>query len=195
MNDQTPSLAEPIDATPAPVATTHPSARDYVLAIIIALVGALFGIVGAFIQELRGGGLFVPFVAGPIIEEAVKPTGVYYLQARKPHLLRSQRFTAMLSGLSGLVFGLVESTIYVFVYISQPGHGIIIFRYTVDVALHTVCSFIVGLGINQRLIDSAEGKVPFLDGSRRYYITAIAIHAVFNITVTVLSLTDTWNFK
>ncbi len=186
----------PPEATNGPVASPKPPGiKGYAFAVAMAVAGGLLGIIGAFIQELRGANLFLGFLAAPVVEEALKPAGVYILQVKWPRLLPNQLFTATLSGISGMVFGLVESTVYVKVYFPHHSHALVVFRYTVDVGLHTLCSFIVGLGINQRLIDSAEGKVPFLQGSRVYYITAIAIHSLFNITVVALIALGVWDIR
>ena len=58
---------------------------------MVALIGGLLGIVGAVVQEVfSGGGLPAIFVGAPIIEEFMKPTGVYLLLLFFPFLLRSQ---------------------------------------------------------------------------------------------------------
>ena len=185
----------PVPAPDSPVLETPPAkpspagVAGVVFAIGMALLGGLLGILGALAQEIRGAGALGPFLGGPVIEEALKPVGLYILLIWWPQLVSKRLPTACLAALSGLSFGLIESTIYLFVYVPHHTHAFFVFRYTVDVAVHTLCSFIVGLGINRSLIDSAMGRIPFLQGSRRYYVTAILIHAGFNVTVTVLDVT------
>lgn len=187
--------------TPTIVTAGHPDApgpihlalAQWAFVVTVALSGGLLGILGAFIQELRASFNVIGLVAAaPIIEEAVKPAAIYYLQARHPHLLRNQFMTACLSGLSGLSFGLLESLVYIYVYVDDPSPSFIIIRLALTPLLHAFFSFIVGWGINQRLIDSANGKVPFLDGSKRYYVTAMALHATYNLTVMILAITGAW---
>ncbi len=87
--------------------------RDHSLAAFFAIAGGLLGILGAVIEEARAGFL-VPFVAAPIIEEALKPCGVYFLLGKWPRLLRSQLYTAYLAALGGLSFAVIENLVYLF---------------------------------------------------------------------------------
>ena len=163
----------------------------YILAPLIAITGGIFGILTAAAEEIKYIGYFGPFIAAPIVEEAIKPVGVYILLAKKPAALRGQPYTAFLSSLAGLSFGIVESVIYVML----PTQGdllknrelFVIWRFTVCLLLHAGCSFIVGHGINHRLAASIRGDIPFLKGNWKYFLTAMSIHAAYNITVTVLS--------
>jgi len=159
------------------------------LAISLALVGGVLGIAGAFVQELRAGGLLLlPFLGAPIIEEGVKPIGVYILLMRWPHLLRGQLYTAALAGLAGLVFGVLESLVYVKLYVSNPSDAFVVYRFTVPLALHAVGSFLVGLGINSGVLAWAKGEAAMPKAGRNLFITAVTLHAVFNITGFVLAV-------
>ncbi len=144
---------------------------------------------GAFVQELRSGGaLLLPFVGAPIIEESLKPLGVYVLLVRWPHVLRSQLYTAFLAALSGLSFGIIESTL--FVTLSGPDHPdwFLTYRFTAPLLMHSVASLIVGLGINRGLLDWATGRGSFPRRSRNAYVTAMVLHALFNVTAVSLTL-------
>ena len=169
------------------------SLQRHSLAVSLALLGGVLGVMGAFFQEFRGGGLLVPFVGAPIIEEALKPTGVYLLLVRWPHVLRSQLYTAGLGALAGLCFGFIESAVYVSLYVPEHTSRFVLYRFTVGPFVHTLTSFIVGFGINQRLLASVRGEIPLLAGNRKFFITGIVLHSLFNITVTVLSLTGVLN--
>ncbi len=169
----------------------QPMRKWYLLAPLIAITGGLFGILTAAVEEGKYAGYFGPFIAAPLIEEALKPVGVYFLLAKKPLALLSQRYTAFLSGLAGLSFGVVESFVYVGIYARlaeiENMDLFILWRFTVCLLLHTSCSFIVGWGINQRLLASVKGEIPFLKGNWPYFVIPIAIHAAYNITVTIVS--------
>jgi RsiW-degrading membrane proteinase PrsW (M82 family) len=163
----------------------------YILAPLIAITGGLFAILTSAAEEIKYIGYFGPFIAAPIVEEAIKPTGVYFLLAKKPASLRSPRYTAFLAALAGLSFGIIESIIYV----TFPHKGVeimnwqlfVIWRFTVCLVLHTGCSFLVGHGINQQLLASVKGDIPFLKGNWKYFIIPMSVHAVYNIGVTVLT--------
>ncbi|MBI4295031.1 MAG: PrsW family intramembrane metalloprotease [Chloroflexi bacterium] len=161
--------------------------RGYLLAIGLALAGGAFGIFGAFVQELQAGPL-VAFIGAPIIEESLKPAGVYLLLARWPHLLRNQLHTASLSALGGVAFSLIETIIYLYAYFPEHRGSLAIYRLSLALPLHTIASFIFGLGINQRLLASVKGEIPFLSVGKRFFFTAMALHAAYNIAVTIAQI-------
>jgi RsiW-degrading membrane proteinase PrsW (M82 family) len=153
----------------------------------------VLGVLGAAVQEVQAGA-FV-FVAAGIIEEALKPSGIYILLVRWPHLLADRYYTACLTALSGLVFGLIEAAVYILVYFPEGGPGFVSYRLTVPLVMHTAASFIFGLGIKRELVDWANGLVPFPKDSKRYMLTAMALHAGFNLAVVVLALAGLLPFE
>lgn len=171
----------------APTPRAH-SPLWYVFAVIVAIAGGALGIPGAVIQEIRAGGfLLLPIVGAPVIEEALKPTGVYILLVRWPFVLRGRLFTAFLSALGGLTFGVVEAFVYVTVYVDNPPDWFVTYRFTLPLVVHTTGSFIVGLAINRSLVDWAQGRAPLPKRSRNLYFTAMALHGIFNTVAIVLS--------
>ena len=181
---------------PAPTDPAHPvSPLWYVFAVLVAVAGGVLGIMGAVIQEVRAGGwLLLPILGAPVIEEALKPAGVYILLARWPFVLRSQWFTAFLSALGGLTFGVLEAFVYVSVYADNPPDWFVTYRFTLPLVLHTTGSFIVGLAINRSLVDWAQGRAPLPKRSRNLYFTAMAIHGIFNAIAVTLSISGVLDF-
>ncbi len=151
------------------------------LALVIAAGGGVLGILGAIIQELSQGSLLVAFVAAPMIEEVMKPSGVYLLLVRWPKVLTSRIYTALLAAVGGLVFGIVENIIYLQFYFPQHTQTLVVFRYSACLTLHVVCSFILGFGINQKLLASVRGEMPFLKGNKKFFFVPMIIHGLFNI--------------
>jgi hypothetical protein len=189
--DEATSLAS-IHAAPSP---PRANAGHYLAAILLALIGGVLGIIGAFVQELRAGlSPLILVVGAPIIEEVLKPAGVYIGLWRWPFVYRSQFWTAFLAALGGLVFGLVESLIYVTVYNPDGSDAFVLYRFTVTIALHAVASFTFGWGINQRLLDWAAGRARLPIASRNAFIAAILLHALYNLTAVILSLAGVLNF-
>jgi hypothetical protein len=185
----------PRAAAPAPARTGRAPAYQYFLAFFMAVIGGLLGIIGALFQELQTTNfLLLPFIGAPIIEEALKPSGLYLMLLWWPRALSNQLFTAVLSGISGLIFGIIESLVYVAVYVEDPSNEFIIYRFTVTLALHTLASFVVGLGINVRVLDWAAGRSPLPRSSRNYYIAGVTIHAVYNTLAIVLSVAGVLDF-
>lgn len=163
-------------------------------------MGGVFGIPAAAYNELLHGSALVAFVGAPIIEESLKPAGLYLLLAKYPKTLRNRLYTAFLGGLGGLSFGLIESTLYVHVYYryldegnGEPSPSFVLWRYTVCVGLHVLCSSIFALGINERLLASVKGETKFLSTGKRFFFTAIILHALYNVAAVVVEATmDPW---
>ncbi|MBM3926747.1 MAG: PrsW family intramembrane metalloprotease [SAR202 cluster bacterium] len=183
-----PSDVPPPEAPPpSPLRPPRGGPPALAFAIALALLGGVFGIVAAIVQEAQAG-ILVAFVGAPIIEEFVKPSGVYALLVWWPHLLKNRLFTAALAACGGLAFGYIESLVYIKVYIVDPSPEYVLFRLTVTPAMHVTASFIFGMGINQGAIDSIHGKKPLLQGSRKWFIAAIILHALYNIGATIISV-------
>lgn len=189
---ETPTTPTTPAAPQARVALSWPAASlAWPMAIFVAALGGLLGIFGAVFEELRAGGI----IGAPIIEEVMKPAGVFIIMAAWPATLRSHRDTALLSAVGGLVFGLIESLIYVTLYYPDAGDGFVLFRFTVPVTMHGVCSLIMGSGLDRSVFDWAGGKAPFPKLTKRRYITAAGIHYAYNITVVVLAVTGILRFS
>jgi hypothetical protein len=183
--------------TGIPVAEADRPPRIFldVLAIVLALMGGLFGIVGALVNEFQaGGGILLAIAGAPIIEEAMKPAGIYILLVRWPRALRGQLHTATLTTLSALSFGLVESFVYVTLYHPGGGDDYALFRFTVPVATHMLASFVVGLGLTRGLIDWAEGRAPLPKATRNFYLAGVALHAAYNISALALTFAGVLDF-
>jgi len=130
----------------------------------------------------------VIFIGAPIIEELFKPIGVYLGQVWFPQTLRNRIYVALLCALGGVVFGLIESWVYVNIYVDDPSDAYTQFRYTVPVALHAAASFIVGLGLTQAVVHWVNGRAKLPKSSRNFYIGGVLLHAVYNTSVVILSI-------
>ena len=193
---ETPSAgpSPPEDAAEGPA---RAPAYQYLLAILLAIVGGFLGIIGAIIQELQSTTTYIllPFLGAPIIEEALKPSGIYLALLWWPRALTSQIFTALLCALSGVVFGVIESFVYVTLYVEDPSDEFVVFRFSVPLGLHATCSFLVGLGLNQQVIDWAAGRSKLPRASRNFFIAAVALHAAYNTMAVILSLSGILDFE
>ncbi|MEK7248144.1 MAG: PrsW family glutamic-type intramembrane protease [Chloroflexota bacterium] len=164
--------------------------------VLLALIGGVLGIAGSLFGEVAsiGGFFLLPFIGAPIIEEAFKPIGVYLGLARWPNALRNQLYVAILCAVSGIVFGLLESTMYVFVYAPDEADSYVAFRYTVPVALHAVASFTVGLGLSRGVVDWVTRGTPIPKQARKFYFAGVTIHAIYNTTVIALAIAGVLDF-
>ncbi len=157
------------------------SFRWRLLAVLIAAGGGFLGVLGAIIQEWSQGSLLVAFVAAPMIEEVMKPCGVYLLLARWPETLTGRLYTALLAAVGGLSFALIENIIYLQFYFPEHTQTLVVFRYSACLTMHMVCSFILGFGINQKLLASVRGEIPLLQGNKKFFFIPMIIHSLFNI--------------
>jgi RsiW-degrading membrane proteinase PrsW (M82 family) len=187
--------AEPVEPPQPATRVAAPSALPRVgplglfFGLLVALIGGFFGIFGAIVQESRNPGLFLVIVLGaPIIEEALKPSGVYLLQVLWPRLVLGRLHAAILAAIGGLTFGIIEALTYVFVYTNDPPGWFVTYRFTLPLVLHTTGSFLVGLGITRQLITWAQQGGPVPKSSRNLYLTAVGIHAIYNTVAVVLSV-------
>ncbi len=184
-------MDEPLEIEQRLAPPTPPTvfAAQQLFAIALAVLGGVFGILGAFIQEARAGGfVLIIFLGAPIIEEALKPSGVYLLLLRWPRVLLGRFHTGFLAMLGGLSFGAIESLVYVTIYVDDPPDWFVLYRFTVTLALHGVASFIVGLGLDRGVLDWAAGRAPLPKFTRNAYIAAIGLHAVYNTTAFALGI-------
>ena len=155
-------------------------------AFLVAAGGGVLGVLGAIIQELSQASLLLIFVAAPMIEEVMKPSGVYLLLALRSEVLTSRIYTALLSALGGLSFAVVENIIYLHFYFPEHTPTLVVFRYSACLSMHMVCSFIVGFGVNQKLLASVRGEIPFLQGNKKFFIIPMIMHSLFNIMAVLL---------
>ncbi|HWC30324.1 MAG TPA: PrsW family glutamic-type intramembrane protease, partial [Dehalococcoidia bacterium] len=137
-------------------------------AVIVTVLGCIIAIPGVVFQELQAGG-FGPIFAAPIIEEAMKPAGIYILMLRWPKALLGRAHTAFLAGVAGLTFGLIESLVYVTLYFPDEGSDFVLFRFTVPLLMHVTASTIVGWGLSRTVIDWAAGRAAFPKTTRNFY--------------------------
>jgi hypothetical protein len=172
-----------------PAIDTRRTPPRYLAAFALALVGGVFGIVGAFVEEVRAGfSPLIPVVGAPIIEEILKPSGLYVVVARWPRLFDRQLYISFLAALGGLTFGLIESAVYATVYVDHPSHAFLLFRFTVPVMLHVTASFIAGWGIRPELWRWANSGGKFPKVSRNAFLAAMALHATYNAVVIALAI-------
>lgn len=183
---------QPVSEGPAAAAEPKPNSPGLQLwALTLALFGGVLGIIGALVQEIQSFaslGVILIVLGAPIIEEVLKPSGIYILLVRWPHALRGRLHTASLTAISGLVFGYIESLVYITIYYPEGGDTFVLFRLTVTPAMHMIASFLVGLGLSTALVDWANGRAPLPKSSRKFFMAGIGLHAAYNGTAVILSV-------
>lgn len=147
--------------------------------------GGLVAIPAAFQGEIFGG-LLVVWLWAPIIEEILKPGGIYLLLLKWPGSISNRLWAGISGACAGLAFGLVESLIYVTVYFSNPTQEEVLIRFTVPVTMHVVASSIFAMGITLRIPRSLKQGVSLPVSSWGFFLIAIVLHSSYNISVSVL---------
>ena len=206
-------FAPGIEVPPKPPPPPPTFLQRHTVTIGLALLGGVFAVLGAFIEEMRGGGgIFLAVVLAPVIEEVLKPIGVIWVLEKRPHYLLSRVHVVVLCVVGALVFATLENLLYIHVHwplqqataeqveISGRGPGpepgaaetaqrasFIRFRFTACTALHVLASAIVGLGLGRQLIRMRREKSDFdLERSLSFLIAAIVLHGTYNATVFIL---------
>ena len=122
----------------------------------------------------------------------MKPSGVFLLLGKWPQALFSRRYTAFLSALGGLAFATIENLVYLNIYFPEHSQSLVLWRWFVTLPLHVSLSFIVGFGINQRLVASVKGQIPFLQGNRVFFAIPIVLHGMYNLFAYLLETRWHW---
>lgn len=164
------------------------AARSWSITLLLAAVAGPWAIVGAF---WGSGETLFSFLAliifGPVIEETMKVAAASYVVEKKPFLFRS-RFQIVVCALaSGFAFAALENGLYLVIYFPDPPEALVIWRWTICVALHMGCSLIAGLGLMRIWKDiwvrRARARLTL---GFPYLLTAVVLHGAYNGLVVVL---------
>lgn len=61
-----------------------------------------------------------------------------------------------------------------------------VFRYSAGLTMYVVGSFILGFGINQKLLSLVRGENPLLKGNKKFFIIPMVVYSLFNIMAVLL---------
>ncbi len=166
------------------------------LALVLAVLGGFMALAGALVTEFQSGsvGIILVAIGAPVIEEALKPSGIYLLLVRWPFALRSRFHSGLLCAISGAVFGVIESLIYTELYFPEGGENFVLFRFTVTPTMHAVASFLVGFGLSKATLDWAVGKQPLPRATRNFFLAGVGVHAAYNTSAIVLGAVGLLDF-
>lgn len=172
-----------------PVPRAHIGVAGLIAGALVAAAGGVLAAPAAVIGELRSGaGVLLPFIAAPVVEEMLKPAGVYLLLARWPRLLRGRRHAASLAAIGGFAFALVEALAFVTLAVDEPTRAFVVYRFSAPLAMHVTASFTAGWGIDPALLDWVRQGEPLPRRAVVHYGAAIAMHALYNIVAVTLEL-------
>jgi len=161
---------------------------SWLVTLIVVLAGGVLAILGTFAtQSVFGATMVAVTMFGPATEEIMKIAIPLWVVEKRPWLYRNVGQILICALASGAAFAAVENVIYLNVYVPNPPAGLVAWRWTVCVLLHTACSTIAGIVVTriwQKL--QQHRRAPVLADGAPWIIAAIAIHGLYNGTVTVL---------
>lgn len=154
---------------------------------LAAVLGGPFAIVGAIMAGQSGAAALVyVIVAGPVIEEILKQSGMTYLLEKKPYRIFASWQFLVAGIVSGLVFSVIENFAYIGVSSWQlepeEVRRLAAFRWAACTPLHVVCSAIASLGLIRvwkKLL--ADGRHADLAAAFPFFATAMVIHGLYNL--------------
>ena len=130
-------------------------------------------------------------ITGPITEEILKAAIPLYIVEKRPYLFRSRMQIALCAIASGLVFAAIENVLYLQVYVPEPSSQLILWRWTVCVALHTTCCFIASIGMMSIWSRTmATLTRPNLTPGLTFIVIAAVVHGSYNALAVVLEFSD-----
>ncbi|MGB1125205.1 MAG: PrsW family glutamic-type intramembrane protease [Phycisphaeraceae bacterium] len=162
---------------------------------LVAFLSGFWSVLGAFWNAGAGGfsSFFAVALWGPAVEEVMKIALIAAVIERMPYLFTNRRQIIFAAIGSGLMFAIIENFLYLFVYVPDPPLWLVLWRWTVCVALHVGCTLIAGFGaakVWQKQVSQMR-RVP-VPVDMRYLVAAILVHGVYNGSVTILELSGTF---
>jgi len=125
--------------------------------------------------------LFTIVVFGPAVEEVMKIAAAAYVVEQRPHWFQRESQLMFSAAGSGFVFAAIENFIYLVIYFPNPPIEMILWRWTICVALHVGCSLTASRGLVlvwQQAI--REYRKPRITRSLPMLTWAIVIHGSYN---------------
>jgi len=165
--------------------------KTWAVVLVVVVLSGLWSVFGAFCNAGVGGwsNFFAVAVWGPAVEEVMKIALVAVIIERAPYLF-SSRVQILIAAIgAGLMFAVIENFLYLFVYVPDPPIWLVVWRWTICVALHVGCTLIAGFGAarvwQSQMTQLRRLPVPV---DLRYLFAAILIHGVYNGIVTLFEL-------
>ena len=155
--------------------------RHAVVFLAAALAAGPFAIVCAFFHEATAASPLGAVLFAPVAEELAKIAVPLMTLEKRPWAFSSGGAIAVLCAVSGLVFATIENLLYLFVYLSDPSPGIVIWRLVVCTGLHVSCATLSGLGLARVWRHAATAKtMAMIPQAASWFVAAILVHATYN---------------
>jgi len=157
-------------------------------------LGAISGFIAGWANTAYGG-LVVPLyfirpslftivvvsVVAPMVEEPIKPLGLYFLKEDEKVMLHFRDW-ALMGAFAGLGFGLLENGVYAFqasTYGATVTATLLGLRTLLTLPLHMIATTITGFGVG---LWAQTGNASYF---LKFLVVAMLIHGLYNFTVTM----------
>lgn len=161
--------------------------KSWSVTLLICLVAGPASIASVALVDVFDRSLLMLVVFGPVAEELAKNLIGLYVAEKRPYLFKSSGQILLCSAMGGLVFALIENLLYLHVYIENPSPGLVLWRYTICVALHMICAVIAGLGVRKLWLTAVnEHKRPDVSSATPYFAVAATLHGLYNLMAVTL---------
>jgi hypothetical protein len=164
------------------------AAQSWLATIGLALLAGPLAIVGAF----WGGGqsifsVLMLLVIGPVTEEIMKVAAPTIIVEKWPYVFRGRSQILLCALCAGLAFAAIENVLYLFVYVRDPSQRLVLWRWTVCVALHSVCSLIAGIGVMRswQVVMTTRQRANLLPAFRPLVVASV-VHGAYNAAALVM---------
>lgn len=157
----------------------------------VGMLAGPLGVLGAFAEGMGADGAFgaeaawsnivATVIIGPTVEEVTKVALLAYVVERRSYLFKTWWQVLLCALAGGAVFAVIENVLYLRVYVSDPSTALVAWRWTVCVAIHSLCSLIAGMGLARvwRRV-AARGERADLQLAFPFTLAAISLHAAYN---------------
>ncbi|MGI8907184.1 MAG: PrsW family glutamic-type intramembrane protease [Candidatus Sumerlaeaceae bacterium] len=171
------------------VLTRRMASSPAVALLCAVLAGVLAGpiaILSAFVGGNPGlTGMFYVIIAGPIVEEIAKQSGLFYLLEKKPYLLIAKWQFPLCAALTAFIFAAIENLLYLNVYAADMTTSskatLAVVRWTICVAMHVGCALAGSMGLQKVWRETVlVGRPASFSPAAPYIAIAAIIHGLYN---------------
>jgi hypothetical protein len=165
--------------------------KSWLLTFAVAAVAGPFAVFGTLFRAPEQGiesavALIAITVIAPVTEEIMKVAAALWVVEKRPYWFKSIGQILLCAIAGGVLFGVIENLLYLYVYLPDAGPSLARWRWTVCVGLHMNCSFIAGVGLARIWHNCIrEQHRPILGLGMPWFFIAMVGHGLYNFSVTV----------
>lgn len=162
------------------------TARTWAVTTVLLLIGGFWALICAFLGVGAGGPLaqnavLLMVIFGPAVEETMKIGTAAWIVESRPYLFKHIEQLQLATVGVAAVFAAVENVVYLTIYVPNPSVELMLWRWTVCVALHTGCTLVATRGLTKVWSRTmTELRPPQLSSGVPALATAIVLHASYN---------------